>query len=68
MEEKKKRGVSIIVTVILAVIVAVIIGAAAGYTARKRTAEAQIGSAETEAQRHKQRQAKGKVLFHVCSP
>ena len=50
-EKTKKRGVSIIVTVILAVIVAVIIGAAAGYTARKRTAEAQIGSAETEAQR-----------------
>ena len=50
-EKTKKRGVSIIVTVILAVIVALVIGAAAGYTARKRTAEAQIGSAETEAQR-----------------
>ncbi|MDD6699014.1 MAG: ribonuclease Y [Veillonellaceae bacterium] len=34
---------------ILAVIIAVIIGAGAGYTARKRSAEAQIGSAEAEA-------------------
>ena len=41
---------TIIVTV-LAVIIAVLIGAGAGYTARKRSAEAQIGSAEAEAKR-----------------
>ena len=40
-----------IIVTILAVIIAVIIGAGAGYTARKRSAEAQIGSAETEAKR-----------------
>ncbi|WP_294152307.1 ribonuclease Y [uncultured Selenomonas sp.] len=38
-----------IIVTILAVIIAVIIGAGAGYTARKRSAEAQIGSAEAEA-------------------
>ena len=41
---------TIIVTV-LAVIIAVLVGAGAGYTARKRSAEAQIGSAEAEAKR-----------------
>ena len=40
-----------IVTIILAVIVAVAVGAGAGYVMRKRTAEAQIGSAEEEAKR-----------------
>ena len=38
-----------IIVTILAVIIAVIVGAGAGYTARKRSAEAQIGSAEAEA-------------------
>ncbi|MCI6100511.1 MAG: ribonuclease Y [Selenomonas sp.] len=38
-----------IIVTILAVIIAVLIGAGAGYTARKRSAEAQIGSAEAEA-------------------
>ena len=38
-----------IIVTILAVIIAVIIGTGAGYTARKRSAEAQIGSAEAEA-------------------
>ncbi|MDY6269344.1 MAG: ribonuclease Y [Selenomonadaceae bacterium] len=38
-----------IIVTILAVIIAVIVGAGAGYTARKRSAEAQIGSAEVEA-------------------
>ena len=42
---------SIIVIEVVAVIVAVIIGAFGGYVARKRTAEAQIGSAEEEARR-----------------
>ena len=42
---------SIIVIEIVAVIVAAIIGAGFGYAARKRTAEAQIGSAEEEARR-----------------
>jgi len=41
--------VNTIIVTILAVIIAVIIGAGAGYTARKRSAEAQIGSAEAEA-------------------
>ena len=40
-----------IVTIILAVIVAIAVGAGAGYFMRKRTAEAQIGSAEEEAKR-----------------
>ncbi|WP_294147953.1 ribonuclease Y [uncultured Selenomonas sp.] len=38
-----------IIVTILAVIIAVIVGAGAGYTVRKRNAEAQIGSAEAEA-------------------
>ncbi len=38
-----------IIVTILAVIIAVIVGGAAGYMARKRSAEAQIGSAEQEA-------------------
>ena len=38
-----------IIVTILAIIVAVIVGGAAGYMARKRSAEAQIGSAEQEA-------------------
>ncbi|WP_374042962.1 ribonuclease Y [uncultured Selenomonas sp.] len=37
------------IVTILAVIIAVIVGGAAGYMARKRSAEAQIGSAEQEA-------------------
>ena len=41
----------IVIEIVVAVIVAVIIGAGAGYVARKRTAEAQIGSAEEEAKR-----------------
>ena len=41
----------IIVELLLAVIVAVIIGAGVGYSLRKRTAEAQIGSAEEEAKK-----------------
>ena len=40
-----------IIVTILAVVIAVIIGAGAGYTARKRSAEAQIGSAEAEAKK-----------------
>ena len=40
----------ILITVSVA-IVAIILGAVGGYTARKRTAEAQIGSAEEEARR-----------------
>ena len=44
-------GVSVIAITIAAVIVAIILGALGGYTARKRTAEAQIGSAEDEARR-----------------
>jgi ribonuclease Y len=43
--------VKIIVELLLAVIVAVIIGAGVGYSMRKRTAEAQIGSAEEEAKK-----------------
>jgi len=43
--------VNIIVTIILAVIVAVFVGSGIGYVMRKRTAEAQIGSAEAEAKR-----------------
>ena len=42
---------SVIAITIAAVIVAIILGALGGYTARKRTAEAQIGSAEDEARR-----------------
>ena len=42
---------NIIIETILAAVIAVIIGAGAGYTVRKRSAEAQIGSAETEAKR-----------------
>ena len=38
-----------IIVTILAVIIAVIVGGAAGYMARQRSAEAQIGSAEQEA-------------------
>ena len=38
-----------IIVTILAIIIAVIVGGAAGYMARKRSAEAQIGSAEQEA-------------------
>ena len=38
-----------IIVTILAVIIAVIVGGFAGYTARKKNAEAQIGSAEEEA-------------------
>ena len=41
----------IIAITIAAAIVAIIIGAIGGYAARKRTAEAQIGSAEEEARR-----------------
>ena len=41
----------IIVELLLAVIVAVIIGAGVGYSMRKRTAEAKIGSAEEEAKK-----------------
>jgi len=41
--------VNIIIVTILAVCIAVIIGGIAGYTMRKRSAEAQIGSAEEEA-------------------
>jgi len=41
--------VNTIIVTILAVIIAVIVGGAAGYMARKRSAEAQIGSAEQEA-------------------
>ena len=42
---------SVIAITIAAVIVAIILGAVGGYAARKRTAEAQIGSAEDEARR-----------------
>lgn len=52
MKTKKQKGVSIIVIeIVVAVIVAVVIGVGAGYAARKKTAEAQIGSAEEEAKR-----------------
>ena len=40
-----------IAEVIIVGIVAVLLGAGGGYAARKRTAEAQIGSAEEEAKR-----------------
>jgi len=43
--------VAVIFTEILMIIIAIGVGAAAGYTARKRAAEAQIGSAESEAKR-----------------
>ena len=39
--------VAVIFTEILMIIIAIGVGAAAGYTARKRAAEAQIGSAES---------------------
>ena len=42
---------SVIVETVLAAVVAIAVGAGAGYTARKRTAEAEIGSAEEEAKR-----------------
>ena len=41
----------IVIEIVVAVIIAAIIGAGLGYTMRKRTAEAQIGSAEEEAKR-----------------
>ena len=44
-------GVKIIAITIATAIVAIILGVIGGYTARKRTAEAQIGSAEEEARR-----------------
>ena len=44
-------GVSVIAITIATAIVAIILGVIGGYTARKRTAEAQIGSAEEEARR-----------------
>ena len=46
-----KKEVAVIITELLTVIIAVAVGVAAGYVARKRTAEAQIGSAENEAKR-----------------
>ena len=46
-----KRGVNDIVETVLVGVVAVLLGAGGGYVARKRTAEAQIGSAEDEAKR-----------------
>ena len=42
---------AVIITELLMVIFAVAVGAAAGYVERRRTAEAQIGSAENEAKR-----------------
>ena len=42
---------NVIAITIVAAVIAMIIGAFGGYTARKRTAEAQIGSAEEEARR-----------------
>ena len=42
---------AVILTELLTVIIAALVGAAAGYVARRRTAEAQIGSAEDEAKR-----------------
>ena len=42
---------SVIAITIAAIIIAIILGAAGGYTARKKSAEAQIGSAEDEARR-----------------
>jgi len=44
-------GVKVIAITIATAIVAIILGVIGGYTARKRTAEAQIGSAEEEARR-----------------
>ena len=41
----------IVIEIVVAVIIAAVIGAGVGYTSRKRTAEAQIGSAEEEAKR-----------------
>ena len=41
----------IVIEIVVAVIIAAVIGAGLGYTMRKRTAEAQIGSAEEEAKR-----------------
>ena len=46
-----KKEVAVIITELLTVIIAVAVGALAGYVARRRTAEAQIGSAEDEAKR-----------------
>ena len=46
-----KKEVAVIITELLTVIIAVAVGAAAGYVARRRTAEAKIGSAEDEAKR-----------------
>jgi len=46
-----QKGVKIIVEILLAVILAVIIGAGSGYWMRKKTAEAQIGSAEEQAKK-----------------
>ena len=54
----------IVIEIIVAVIVAVIIGAGAGYVARKRTAEAQIGSAEEEAKRNELK-AKKKPYYKI---
>lgn len=42
---------NVIVITIAASVAAILVGAAAGYTARKQTAEAKIGSAEEEARR-----------------
>ena len=44
-------GVWVIVITIAVAVVAIVLGAIGGYAARKRTAEAQIGSAEEEARR-----------------
>ena len=46
-----EKGVETIIEIVLAVIVSIIVGAGAGYTVRKKSAEAQIGSAEAEAKR-----------------
>ena len=48
---EKVRGVKIIAITITAAVIALIFGAFGGYNARKKTAEAQIGSAEEEARR-----------------
>lgn len=47
----ERGGVKIIVEILLAVILAVVVGAGGGYWIRKKTAEAQIGSAEEEAKK-----------------
>ena len=41
----------VIAITIVAVIIAIILGAVGGYAARKKSAEAKIGSAEDEARR-----------------